>query len=111
MKPEIRKKISRTLTGVPKTPEHAAAIAAGKKGIDTSTPESRERTRQKLLGRKQSEETKAKKSAAMKGRPQRPEVVAARAKAMTGRKRSAEARENIRAARLAYLARERGLDA
>lgn len=61
----------------------------------TFSEESKEKIRQRAIGRKHSEETKAKMSAVAKGRKKSPEAVKARALSNRGKKRTEEQRMRI----------------
>lgn len=63
---------------------------------------SKEKMRQKALGRKHSEETKAKMSASSKGRAKSPEAVEARACSNRGKKRTEEQKARMKAGQLEY---------
>lgn len=63
----------------------------------TFSEESREKIRQKALGRKLSPEARAKISAAHRGKPKSSEAVEARARSNRGKKRTPEQRANLSA--------------
>lgn len=100
-------------TGAVKSPEHRAKIGAAHKGRlvssetlekmraaairQFSNPEARELARKNQLGKKQSEESSAKKSLALRGRKQTQEEIAARVKANAGFKHSEESLAKMRA--------------
>jgi group I intron endonuclease len=73
----------------------------------TFSEESREKMRQKALGRKLSLEARAKISAVHRGRPKSPEEVEARAKSNRGKKRTPEQIERLRAGQLEYYRKRR----
>lgn len=89
--PETNEKRRLSLTGKPKSAEHAAKVAATKIG--------------KKKGPRPIEVREA-IIASMKGKKKSPEHVAAVAKAITGRKISEESRARMRASRLKYLERQ-----
>jgi group I intron endonuclease len=69
--------------------------------------ESREKIRQKALGRKHTPETIEKLRVAKRGRKQRPEVVAARAEKLRGQKRSEEQKARMKAGQRAFYAQRK----
>lgn len=72
----------------------------------TFSEESREKIRQKAIGRKHSEETRAKMSAAAKNRVVSAETIAKRAAACRGKKRTEEQRAHLSAGQYARWARK-----
>ncbi len=68
----------------------------------TFSIESREKIRQKALGRKHSEATRMKMSASAKGHAKSPEAVESRARSNRGKKRTEEQKARMKAGQLEY---------
>lgn len=96
---EVRAKISNSLRGVKKSPEHAAKVGLAIRGRQIS-PEHREIVRAANLGRKLSAEHRAKISAGNKGKQNSPESREKLRLANTGRKFSPQHREKLRLANI-----------
>lgn len=108
---ETREKLRQINLGRKHTDEHKAAIGAAHKSQKRSD-ETKERMSRTRTGMRCSEETRQKLSEALSGRKLSPEHIAAMTAARTanppfaGRKHTPEAREKMRQANLASIARK-----